>query len=69
MCCDESVAVAFLGRLAGDDPALELAIGRGRVALPLAATGIGIDGTYRLVCLAYDTLFNLLTRNEQVRCF
>ena len=35
---DEDEAVAFLGELAGDGPALELAIGTGRIALPLAAT-------------------------------
>ncbi len=29
-------AVAFLAELAGDGPALELAIGTGRVAIPLA---------------------------------
>ena len=34
----------LLTRLAGDGPALELAIGTGRVALPLAATGVRVDG-------------------------
>jgi SAM-dependent methyltransferase len=37
-------AVAFLVRLAGDGPALELAIGTGRVAVPLAARGIPVSG-------------------------
>src|SRR5207248_8553590 len=32
---DEDAAVAFLAPLAGEDPALELAIGSGRIALPL----------------------------------
>ena len=37
---DEDAAVAFLAELAGDGPALELAIGTGRIALPLAARGV-----------------------------
>jgi ubiquinone/menaquinone biosynthesis C-methylase UbiE len=41
---DESVAVAFLEQLAGGGPALELAIGTGRIALPLAARGVRVDG-------------------------
>src|SRR5437764_8036675 len=41
---DESAAVAFLAELAGDGPALELAIGTGRIALPLAARGLRVDG-------------------------
>jgi len=100
---DEQVAVDFLAQLAGDGPALELAIGTGRIALPLAARGIsvhGIDlspamvarlkqkpggdqipvtigdfsevpvpGTFRLIYVVFNTLFNLLTQDEQVRCF
>lgn len=100
---DTSATVAFLEQLAGGGPALELAIGTGRVALPLAARGIRVDGidfspamvarlrakpggdqlavtmgnfadvpvqgTYRLVYLVFNTLFNLLTQDEQVRCF
>jgi SAM-dependent methyltransferase len=100
---DESSAVAFLAALAGDGPALELAIGTGRIALPLAASGVrveGIDmsaamvaklrakaggdqipvtmgdfadvpvaGAYPLIYLVYNTLFNLLTQQDQVRCF
>jgi SAM-dependent methyltransferase len=100
---DEAAAVAFLEHLAGDGPALELAIGTGRIALPLAARGIRVDGvdispamvaklrekpggarvsvtigdfadvpvpgTYRLVYVVFNTLFNLLTQDEQVRCF
>lgn len=36
--------VDFLARLAGDGPALELAIGTGRVAVPLAARGVPVSG-------------------------
>jgi SAM-dependent methyltransferase len=100
---DELAAVAFLERLAGCGPVLELAIGTGRIALPLAARGIRVDGvdispamiaqlrakpgadaiavtvgnfadvpvpdTYRLIFIVWNTLFNLLTQEEQVRCF
>jgi hypothetical protein len=41
---DEAETVAFLKALAGDGPALELGIGGGRIALPLAAQGIRVDG-------------------------
>ncbi len=100
---DEVETVAFLESLADGGPALELAIGTGRIALPLAARGIQVDGidiapamiaklrekpggdqltvtigdfadvpvpgTYPLVFVVYNTLFNLLTQEEQVRCF
>ena len=100
---DETETVAFLEQLAGGGPALELAIGTGRIALPLAARGIRVDGidfspamvaklrakaggdkisvtigdfadvpvagTYRLVYVVFNTLFNLLTQDDQVRCF
>jgi SAM-dependent methyltransferase len=100
---DELAAVAFLEQLAGPGPALELAIGTGRIALPLAARGIRVDGvdispamvdqlrakpggaqlsvtlgdfadvpvsgTYRLIFVVWNTLFNLLTQEDQVRCF
>jgi SAM-dependent methyltransferase len=100
---DEMAAVAFLEQLAGRGPALELAIGTGRIALPLAARGIRVDGidispamiaqlrakpgsddisvtvgnfadvsvpdTYRLIYIVWNTLFNLLTQEDQVRCF
>jgi 16S rRNA A1518/A1519 N6-dimethyltransferase RsmA/KsgA/DIM1 with predicted DNA glycosylase/AP lyase activity len=36
--------VARLAELAGDGPALEFAIGSGRVAAPLAARGIAVTG-------------------------
>ncbi|PZG05968.1 SAM-dependent methyltransferase [Micromonospora craterilacus] len=41
---DPTAAVAFLGDLAADGPVLELAIGTGRVALPLAARGTAVEG-------------------------
>lgn len=100
---DESAAVAFLAHLANGGPALELAIGAGRIALPLAAQGIQVDGidispamldqlrakpggdkisltvgdfadvpvpgAYRLIFVVWNTLFNLLTQEDQVRCF
>ncbi|MFC5142018.1 class I SAM-dependent DNA methyltransferase [Actinomycetospora rhizophila] len=100
---DEDDAVALLRELAVDGPALELAIGTGRIALPLAAHGVRVDGielspamvarlrskpggqdlavttgdmaevtlegTYRLVFVVFNSLFNLLTQDEQVRCF
>jgi len=100
---DEESTVALLGELAWGGPALELAIGTGRIAVPLAALGIRVDGvdlsaamvaklrakpggerlsitmgdfadvpvdgTYRLIFIVFNTLFNLLTQEDQVRCF
>ena len=100
---DEDETVAFLEQLARGGPALELAIGTGRIALPLAARGVGVDGidfspamvarlrakpggdriavtigdfadvpvsgAYRLIYLVFNTLFNLLTQDDQVRWF
>jgi SAM-dependent methyltransferase len=100
---DEIAAVALLEQLAGRGPVLELAIGTGRIALPLAARGIQVDGvdispamiaqlrarpggnkiavtidnfadvpvpgTYRVIFIVWNTLFNLLTQADQVRCF
>jgi SAM-dependent methyltransferase len=100
---DKHAAVAFLETLAGGGPALELAIGTGWIALPLAARGIRVDGIdfspamvrrlrakpggeqisvtigdfadvpvpgmYRLIFVVANTLFNLLTQDDQVRCF
>jgi len=100
---DEVATVAFLEQLAGAGPALELAIGTGRIALPLVARGIRVDGidlspamvarlrakpggdqiavtmgdfaevpvpgAYRLIFVVFNTLFNLLTQDDQVRCF
>src|SRR3954453_4505540 len=37
-------AVDFLAELAGDGPALEFGIGTGRIALPLSARGVAVDG-------------------------
>src|SRR5919202_4353889 len=36
--------VDFLAELAGDGPALELGIGTGRIALPLAQRGVRVHG-------------------------
>lgn len=100
---DEEAAVAFLAELAGAGPVLELAIGTGRIALPLAAGGVRVDGidistamveqlrskpggddlsvtigdfadvdvpgSYPLIYVVWNTLFNLLAQDEQVRCF
>ena len=41
---DPEPAARFLAGLAGSGPALELAIGSGRVALPLAAHGVEVHG-------------------------
>ena len=100
---DEAESVAFLEQLAAGGPALELAIGTGRIGLPLAARGIRVDaidispamvaklrakpggdqlevtigdfaevpvsGQYRLIYVVYNTFNNLLTQDDQVRCF
>jgi SAM-dependent methyltransferase len=92
---DENAAVALLVQLAQSGSVLELGIGTGRIALPLAARGICVDGidlspamvdqlrakpggdqlsvtlsnfadvpvpgTYRLIFVVFNTLFNLLT--------
>jgi hypothetical protein len=41
---DPAPAVEFLAGLAGGGPVLELAIGSGRVALPLTERGIAVEG-------------------------
>ena len=41
---DEEAAAIFLSEMAGERPALEFAIGTGRIALPLAARGVQVDG-------------------------
>ena len=100
---DEEDAAAFLAEFAKDGSALEFAIGTGRIALPLAAKGIRVDGIelspdmveqlraksegqkinviigdmstartgrqYPLVYLVYNTIFNLLTVDDQIHCF
>lgn len=98
---DEAETVAFLARFGKH--ALEFAVGTGRIALPLAAAGVTVDGielspdmvarlrekpggdqldvtmgdmsragtgrAYSLVYLVYNTITNLLTQDDQVRCF
>jgi SAM-dependent methyltransferase len=100
---DTEAAVDALARLAGPGPVLELAIGTGRVAVPLAQRGIdvrgidaseamvarlrakpggadipvtmgdfadvGADGPFSLVYVTFNTIFALLTQDDQVRCF
>lgn len=54
---DPAPAVDFLAGLAAGGPALELAVGSGRVALPLAARGIpveGIEASPEMVALLRD---------------
>jgi SAM-dependent methyltransferase len=49
---DPTPCVDFLAELAGQGPALELGIGTGRIALPLAARGVavhGIDSSRKMV--------------------
>ena len=96
-------SVRVLADLAAGGTVLELAIGTGRVALPLAARGlsvqgidaseamvaklrekpggnaipvtigdfahVAVDGTFDLVFLVFNTLFNLTSQDDQVRCF
>jgi SAM-dependent methyltransferase len=100
---DEEEAATFLAEFAKDGSALEFAIGTGRIALPLVAKGIQVDGIelsphmveqlhakpegqnikvvigdmskattnrhYSLVYLVFNTIFNLLTADDQIRCF
>ena len=100
---DPTPAVETLAGLAGSGPVLELAIGTGRIALPLARRGVdvygidaseamvaklrekpggeripvtigdfadvGVDGSFAVVFVAFNTFFALLTQEEQVRCF
>ena len=54
---DTEGAVAALATLAGDGPVLELAIGTGRLALPLAARGLevqGIDASAEMVAKLHE---------------
>lgn len=100
---DENAAVQFLRAIAPNPSALEFAIGTGRIALPLAASGMQVDGIelshhmlarlhakpaganihvvqgdmstvqlsrrYGLVYLVFNTIFNLLTVDDQIQCF
>jgi SAM-dependent methyltransferase len=49
---DPGRAVEFLAGLAGDGRVLELAVGTGRVALPLAARGISVEGVEASAAMA-----------------
>jgi SAM-dependent methyltransferase len=96
-------SVDLLVELAEGGPALELAIGTGRVALPLHRRAVEVHGidispsmvgelrakpgggdlpvtvgdmattslgrTFRLAYLVFNTITNLTTQDEQVRCF
>lgn len=96
-------SVQLLFELADGGRVLELAIGTGRVALPLAERGLAVngieaseamvaklrekpggsaipvaigdmaevrmEGTFDLVYLVFNTVFNLTTQEAQVRCF
>jgi SAM-dependent methyltransferase len=100
---DEAETVDFLQDLAAVGPVLELAIGTGRIGLPLASRGVRVDGVeispemiaklrakpggdriavtmgdfadvpvegrYRLIYVVFNTFLNLLTQDDQVRCF
>lgn len=74
--------VEFLAQRAGSGRALELGIGTGRVALPLAARGIPVlgitigdfatakaEGTFSLAYLLRNTIMNLTTQAAQNACF
>ncbi len=99
---DTDQTVEFLATLAGSGPVLELGIGTGRIALPLAARGlavhgidasdamvarlrskthgdqipvtvgdfadVAVEGTFALILVVFNTLFALLTQEDQVRC-
>lgn len=96
-------AVEVIAEIAGRGRILELAIGTGRVALPLALRGldiagidgspemvaklrekpggegipvtigdfadVGVEGTFDHVFLVFNTLFNLPSQDDQLRCF
>lgn len=100
---DEAETVEFLAARAGTGPVLELAIGTGRIALPLAERGfqvdgielspamvarlrakpggdrirvtigdyadVAVDGEYSSIYVVFNTIYNLLTQDDQVRCF
>lgn len=95
--------VRLISELAGNGTILELAIGTGRIALPLAAAGhrvwgiegspqmveklrqkpgseaikvcigdfadVDIDRSFDHVFLVFNTLFNLQSQEDQIRCF
>jgi SAM-dependent methyltransferase len=95
--------VDLLAELAAGGRVLELGIGTGRIALPLAERGlevhgidasaamvaklrgkpggdaipvtigdfvdVGVDGTFDLIFVAFNTFFALTSQEEQIRCF
>ena len=95
--------VEVLAELAGDGPAIEFAIGTGRVAIPLMEAGVRVSGielshamisrlrekagenqipvlqgdmteasageNFSLAFLVFNTISNLLTQDDQIRCF
>lgn len=97
------LTVQLISELAGRGTILELAIGTGRIALPLARLGhtisgidgspemiaklqekpgsdtipisigniadVDIDGSFDHIFLVFNTLFNLQSQEEQIRCF
>lgn len=100
---DEAETIDFLIGQARGGPVLELAIGTGRIGLPLAQRGltvsgielseamvaqlrrkpggqdipvtmgdyadVGVDGEFRLIFVVFNTIYNLLSQDDQVRCF
>src|SRR6266508_2666892 len=98
---DTDGAIEALVELAGAGPVLELAIGTGRLALPLAERGlevhgidaseamvaklrekpggdripvtmgdfadVAVEGSFSLILIAFNTLFALLTQEDQLR--
>lgn len=59
VCGDEGAAVAFLKSLANGGPALEFANGTGRIALPLAETGVKLDSIE-----LSEAMFEILRKNS-----
>ena len=100
---DKAGAVAFLAEKAEGGRALELAIGTGRLAIPLKNSGVdiagidisermveklrdkpggadipvtigdfsevGVTGKFKLIFVAFNTLFALTEQEDQVNCF
>lgn len=100
---DEAETIEFLMQQARGGPVLELAIGTGRIGLPLSQRGldvhgielseamveqlrrkpggdripvtmgdyaeVGVEGDFRLIFVVFNTFYNLLTQENQVRCF
>lgn len=100
---DEAETVDFLARQAHGGRVLELAIGTGRIGLPLAQRGlsvsgieiseamvaqlrrkpggidipvtigdfadVAVEGEFSLIFVVFNTIYNLLSQDDQVRCF